>query len=156
MGYIQKSLRFMSAHLILNGEKTLGKAGEYVMGGTVWEEGLPGKENRAFVKRSYKVLGEKYRKRGLDYHMAQGYAQAKILEYAIDKVGSFDNKKIRDVLTTSKIKTILIGEYKVDANGYQDIKEGFKYGTLQWINNKKEVVWPDKWKTTDPVIPFPK
>lgn len=137
--------------------KMLGDTGNYVMGESVWEDFLPSEANKKFLERFYKLFGEKWRKEGnIDYHLAQGYVQGKLMEFAIRKVGAIDNEKIRDVLTTTKIKNILIGDFKVQPNGYQDPIEGQKWGVMQWINGKKEIVWPKEYRTHDPIIPFPK
>jgi branched-chain amino acid transport system substrate-binding protein len=121
----------------------LGHEAESTFTSTNWHyfEKLPFPEAKAF----YESFVNTYQKEP-SYQAATAYAAGMILNAAIEKAGSLDREKIRDTLSTLDIFTI-IGRYGVGRTGMQ-IKH-FQI-ILQWINGRKEVVWPLELSTAKP------
>ncbi|MCF8045247.1 MAG: hypothetical protein K9J83_05240, partial [Desulfarculaceae bacterium] len=70
------------------------------------------------------------------------------LEEAVRETGSPDHDRIRDYIVSADTVTV-IGRFKVDHKGKQI---GHNPLTIQWQNGKKEIVWPAKLRTADPVF----
>jgi hypothetical protein len=102
-----------------------------------------------------------------------GMQAGQILEIAVKKAGSVeDKKKIRDMLYSMEVETAM-GDYKVEPLSSTDsgLQIAAKCVLIQWQPKKagrtlpygqvvvgnwvKEVVWPEKYKTADPIYPFP-
>ncbi len=126
--------------------KDLGDVAEYIYGATQWEASLPYPGLEAFVTEYKKMWN-----REPDYHSAGSYAGCLILEEAINRAGALDKEKIRQALLDINMLT-MFGAYKVDERGFQI---AHKMLTIQWQDGKKQVVWPDKWKTAEPRFPTP-
>ena len=96
-----------------------------------------------------------------------------LLEIAVKKVGNIKDKKaIRDTLFSLEVETVY-GPYKVEPlsskdSGFQIASKGLliqwqkkkpgvkpAYGQVVVGNWVKEVIWPEKLKTADPIYPFP-
>ncbi len=82
------------------------------------------------------------------YHAATAFAAGQLLEYAINKAGSFDREKIMTKLSSMDVLTI-IGRYGVDKKGMQ-VKH--RNVIIQWQNGKKVIVWPEEMKNSEPII----
>lgn len=80
------------------------------------------------------------------YHAAVAYAAGVLLSEAIRKTGSLDRKRIRDTLASMDMMTML-GRYGVDRTGLQIRHFAL---IIQWINGRKEIVWPSELSTTAP------
>jgi branched-chain amino acid transport system substrate-binding protein len=126
-------------HTILRGDA------EYAFSSSQWEEEVgahfPG--GRLFIE-SFKDIYEQ----SPSYHAATAYAAGMILEAALKKVGDFDGKRLRDVLSAMDTMTV-IGRYGVDKSGMQ-----IRHFPLivQWQAGKKQVVWPKGYKVADPIF----
>ncbi len=83
------------------------------------------------------------------YHAASAYTAGMLLAAAIRKAGSINRERIRDILSSMDMMTIL-GRYGVDRTGMQ-IR--FFHLTTQWINGRKQVVWPQELSTAQPRFP---
>ncbi len=130
------------------GSKGVGKDAEYVYGSSQWEPDpkLPYPSIANFIADYRKEFG-----RDPDYHSSAGYAAGEVLEAAITKVGSFDNKKLRDAIAAMDMMTIQ-GRFKVDETGLQ---LGHRILLVQWQDGKKKVVWPDEFATAKARFPTP-
>lgn len=82
------------------------------------------------------------------YHAATAFAAGEILVQAIEKIGSIDREKVREILSAMSTYSI-IGRYGVDRTGLQ-IKR-FPL-CIQWQNGRKEIVWPEALSTAKPLI----
>lgn len=92
---------------------------------------------RSFVAR-YKIKPS--------YHAATAYAAGFLMQTAIQKTGSLNRAKLREVLSYMDTMTLL-GRYGVNQTGMQ-----IRYFHLvtQWIDGHKEVVWPAELRTSRP------
>jgi branched-chain amino acid transport system substrate-binding protein len=147
------SMSYMPKLFIANGVSqddfatAAGKDAEYALGMSLYEASLPSEGNKEFV-RTYR---EKY---GSDpgYYAAFGFVAGTVLEAAVKKAGAIDTEKVREVLTTLKIGTVM-GRHEVDPTTYMQI--GVRGLVVQVQNGKREVVWPDEYKTAEPKLPIP-
>lgn len=94
---------------------------------------------------------ETYRKRfGIDpsYHAAAAYASGQILAEAARRAKSLDREKIRTVLATQTLRSV-IGSFKTR----DGLQIGHKTLVVQWQDGKKEIVWPEDMRTKHPRFP---
>jgi branched-chain amino acid transport system substrate-binding protein len=124
----------------------LGKDAEFVYSGSFWEAGLPNPGNREFV-RAY----EKEFNRAPAVQSANAYAGCQLLLAAVQRTGTTDSDKLREMLLALKTKTVL-GDFAVDERGFQI---GHKAITIQWQDGKQVVVWPDELASGKPRLPTP-
>ncbi len=83
---------------------------------------------------------------------AQGYSAATVLGEAVRRAGSADQIKLRAVLSSETIATVL-GDYKVDAkSGEQALAHA---PLVQILKGRREIVWPPTLETAKPVLPYP-
>ncbi|MEK6813946.1 MAG: amino acid ABC transporter substrate-binding protein [Nitrospirota bacterium] len=126
--------------------KNLAKDSDYVFGPSQWEPTLKLPGAQEFADRYKKKYGDE-----AAYHAAGGYGAGQILEAGIRKAGSADREKVREALAALDTMTIF-GAYKVDAGGLQVKKVMYM---TQWLNGKREVVWPESVATAKPVMKAP-
>ncbi len=123
----------------------LGRLAENSFSSSQWEYhpklSFPG--SREFFETFVRIYGIKP-----SYHAASAFAGGTVLEAAVNKVGSLDREKIREMLSTMDVMSIL-GRYGVDRTGMQ-IRQ-FPV-IVQWQKGKKEIVWPKEFRTADPVF----
>lgn len=125
--------------------KRAGRMAENVFGPSQWEPDeripFPGTEKfiNAFVNRYHEKPA---------YHAGSAFAACRLLEEAVRETGSPDNDRIRDYIVSADTVTV-IGRFKVDHKGKQI---GHNPLTIQWQNGRKEIVWPAKLRTADPVF----
>ena len=71
---------------------------------------------------------------------AAGYAAASVLAEAVRRAGTVDSEKLRNVLASLDLDTVL-GRYRVDpANGAQ---VGIKPAVMQIVRGRSQPVWPE-------------
>jgi branched-chain amino acid transport system substrate-binding protein len=147
------SMNYMPKLFIANGVSqddfitSAGKDAEYALGMSLYEPSLPSEGNKEFVK-TYRA---KYNA-DPGYYSAFGFVGGTVLEAAVKQAGSIDTEKVREVLTTLKLGTVM-GKHEVDPKTYMQI--GVKGLVVQVQNGKREVVWPDEYKTAEPKLPIP-
>ncbi|MFH0298201.1 amino acid ABC transporter substrate-binding protein [Bradyrhizobium sp. 31Argb] len=147
------SMNYMPKFFIANGVSqedfitSAGKDAEYALGMSLYEPSLPSEGNKEFVK----TYRDKY---GVDpgYYAAFGFVAGTVLEAAVKKAGSIDTEKVREVLTTLKLGTVM-GKHEVDPTTYMQI--GVRGLVVQVQNGKREVIWPEEYKTAEPKLPIP-
>lgn len=124
----------------------MGADGEYILGNTEWESVIKAPGIEQFIKDYTARYGV-----APGYHAAGGYASGQVLEAVVKKAGSLDREKLRDAYATVETETVF-GPYKVDAEGRQVGKPNF---IIQWQKGKREVVWPARFATAQPILPVP-
>jgi branched-chain amino acid transport system substrate-binding protein len=80
------------------------------------------------------------------------YASLQIFEQAIEKAGTLDQKKIRDIMATKKFNTVM-GKTWFDGTFYAF--ECYPGQIGQWQNGVFEVIDPGKKRTAKPIYPKP-
>jgi branched-chain amino acid transport system substrate-binding protein len=126
--------------------RQVGMDAEYSVGFSSYETRLPTPGNAEFVK-AYRA---KY-KAAPDFQAACGWATGKVIEAAVARAGSLDQEKLRSAFQSLEVGT-LFGGYKVDAYGTQLAARSF---LVQILKGKREVVWPEAWRSAAPVVPMP-
>jgi len=123
----------------------LGTDAELSFSSSQWEEkvGIKYPSGKKFINSFFRLYNEHP-----SYHAATAYGGGMILEEAILKAGSINHEVLRETLLHMDTMT-LIGRYGVDKYGKQ--KRHFPL-IIQWQKGKKEVVWPDEIKTSNPVF----
>jgi len=151
--------------------KAVGEACNAMTGESLWEPSLTTPGNKEYVKAFERIIGVPPNRQV--YQQAFGCMGGQLLEIAVKSVGSIDNlKAIRDKLFTMEVETIF-GPYKVMPLNSKDsgLQIGLKGVLIQWQKKKpnttispektvvgdyvKEVIWPAKYKSADPIYPFP-
>jgi branched-chain amino acid transport system substrate-binding protein len=147
------SMNYMPKLFIANGVSqddfitSAGKDAEYALGMSLYEPSLPSEGNKEFVK----TFRAKYNA-DPGYYSAFGFVGGTVLEAAVKQAGSVDTEKVREVLTTLKLGTVM-GKHEVDPKTYMQI--GVRGLVVQVQNGKREVVWPEEYKTAEPKLPIP-
>lgn len=87
------------------------------------------------------------------YHSAGGFAGALYLGLAIEKAGTLDNTRIRQVFNDMTISS-MYGDFRIDpATGKQ---MAHKMVLVQWQGGKKAIIWPPDGATAKPIYPLPR
>ncbi|MGM0644323.1 MAG: amino acid ABC transporter substrate-binding protein [Thermodesulfobacteriota bacterium] len=122
-----------------------GEMSENVFGPSQWEpdERIPFPGTKEFINAFVDRYGEKP-----SYHAGSAFASCRLLEDAMRETGSLDHDKVRDYIVSADTFTV-IGRFKVDHKGRQ---VGHNPLTIQWQNSRKEIVWPAKLRTAEPVF----
>jgi branched-chain amino acid transport system substrate-binding protein len=147
------SMNYMPKLFVANGVSqqdfiaAAGQDAEYALGMSLYEPSLPSEGNKEFVK----TYREKYNG-DPGYYAAFGFVAGTVLEAAVKQAGSIDIEKVRDVLTTLKLGTVM-GKHEVDPATYMQI--GVRGLLVQIQNGKREVIWPEEFKTAEPKLPIP-
>jgi branched-chain amino acid transport system substrate-binding protein len=147
------SMNYMPKLFVANGVSqqdfiaAAGQDAEYALGMSLYEPSLPSEGNKEFVK----TYREKY-DGDPGYYAAFGFVAGTVLEAAVKQAGSIDIEKVRDVLTTLKMGTVM-GRHEVDPATYMQI--GVRGLLVQIQNGKREVIWPEEFKTAEPKLPIP-
>jgi branched-chain amino acid transport system substrate-binding protein len=123
--------------------KDAGNMAEGVFGPSQWEpdERIPFPGTKNFI-RDYKSLTDNIP----TYHAGSSYASCQIIENAVTHNKSFDQKKIRDFISSYDTVTV-IGRFKVDHLGKQI---GHNPLLIQWQNGEKQIVYPTAMQTAPP------
>jgi len=125
--------------------KKAGQFAEGVFGPSQWEpiESIPFPGTKEFVADFRRRTG-----RLPSYHASAAYTACQILEQAVKGTRSLDHRKLRDYIVRLD-KITIIGRFKVDDTGRQI---GHNPMVIQWQKGRKEIVYPTKMKTADPVF----
>jgi branched-chain amino acid transport system substrate-binding protein len=123
------------------------KTVEGVMGAGAWNPKVPYKGAKEFWDRMVAFVG----KENTDwYGNAWCYSSVQVLQQAIEKAGTLDRKKIRDVLASDTFDTV-IGPVKFVHQ--VNIQSPGEVG--QWQNGEFEVVAAKEKRTAQPIYPKP-
>lgn len=157
-GFTPKMLALSMGPLFPDYTESLGKLANGAVSPAKWFYKFPTPGNQRFLNLHQQMYGLPVEK--IDYHAAAGFGACQLLEKAVNAVGDpaageelrspSYQKKLRDYLGKTETATVW-GDYKVDETGAQI---GKKMGLIQIIKQKMEVVWPDKFKTAEPVYPI--
>jgi branched-chain amino acid transport system substrate-binding protein len=145
--YCPKMMIFSVGPSLPDFQQALGPDADYVMVESFWEPAINTPGNKEFTDAYTKKFGAEP-----EYHGAWAYSGCQVLEAAVKTAGSLDREKIREALTKIHPTTLLPGEYKVDAGGMQI---GQISMIAEWLGEKREIVWPDKYATKKFILPVP-
>jgi branched-chain amino acid transport system substrate-binding protein len=95
-------------------------------------------------------LGEIFKKRGyatLPTYAVGGLAILQVLEQSVEGTKSLDQEKIHEFIQKNEFKTVA-GNFKYQENGTPI----FSQILIQYQKGQNQVVWPQQFKTADPII----
>ncbi len=126
-------------------QKNVGLIADRILGPSQWEprERIPFPGTKQFIEGFSKFAGHEP-----SFHATSAYSSCQLLEKAITQTKTLDNKTLRDYIAALDTVTIL-GRFKVDLSGVQ---VGHSSVIIQWQNGKKEIVWPRKMRTAEPML----
>ncbi len=123
--------------------RILGPDAEYTFSSSQWEPRVKIPGSLEFYERFMERYGV-----SPSYQAADAFAAGQILEAAINRAGSLHRQTLRKVLSSMDTMSI-IGRYGVDRWGMQT--KHFPL-IIQWQGGRKEIVWPEHFRTADPVF----
>ena len=124
----------------------VGQDAEFVLGSKEYDARFPTQGNEAFVK-AFKAKWSATP----GPLAAAAYAAGTVLAQGVRRAGSADGAKLRAVLATMEIETVL-GRYKVDpATGAQI---GMKPAITQTVRGRSEAIWPAALAGERKLLPF--
>jgi len=122
------------------------KTVEGVMGAGAWNPRVPYAGAKEYFEKHKKRWGAEPDRWG----SAFAYASVQVLEQAIEKAGTLDRKKVRDIIATETFQTVI---------GPVRFQEGFNIqspGEIgQWQNGEFEIVAAKEKRTAKPIFPKP-
>ena len=150
--------------------KSVGAAANGILSEVLWDPSANTNGNKEFTKEFERIIGVPPAEQL--QHAAMGFFGCQLMEIAVKKAGSLDKKTIRDNLFSMEVETIL-GPYKVEPLGSKNagLQLAAKAFLIQWQkipsgapkpsgklvvgDYVREIIWPAKFKSADPVYPFP-
>jgi branched-chain amino acid transport system substrate-binding protein len=150
--------------------ESVGDACNGITSEVLWDPSANTKGNKEFTKEFERIIGVPPAKQL--QHAAMGFFGCQLMEIAVKKAGSLDKKAIRDNLFSMEVETIL-GPYKVEPLGsknaglqlaakafliqWQKIPSGAQKPTGKLVvgDYVREIIWPSKFKSAEPIYPFP-
>ena len=123
--------------------KKVGPIGEGIFAPSQWEpvERLPFPGTKEYMEAFTALTGTPPA-----YHATSAFSSCQILERAVRAVGSLDQARIRDYISSLDTVTVL-GRFKVDPTGLQI---GHNTITIQWQDGRKVIVYPPQMRTAAP------
>ena len=142
------SMAFTIVPVFPNFYTRAGEIAEGVFGPSHWEPDprLPFPGSQKFIKDFQQYTGTLP-----TYHSASAYTACQILTKAIGHIGSLNQDKIAVYIQARDTMTIM-GRFKVDHHGRQ---VGHNPLLIQWQKGRKEIVYPTKLRTAEPVFQQP-
>lgn len=131
----------------------LGADAEYVWGVSQWEASFGYKDEYFGTSQEYADrFAKKYPKDpGVNYQNAESTAAALVLQLAIEKAGTLESAKVRDVLAATDVMTFY-GPIKFDETGKNAAKP---MGAIQIQKGKNLSIIPDSVRAKDVQIVWP-
>jgi branched-chain amino acid transport system substrate-binding protein len=130
--------------------ETFGKVGEGACAGGFYSTKWNTFENKEFVKAYKEEIGT------YPTHYAATGAGIQIMKQAIEKAGSLDRVKIKEVLEREEFTCMILPRVKyVTEGGYTNINKYAFIGILQWQNGELMNVFPESLAETKFIYPMP-
>lgn len=124
----------------------IGQDAEFILGSKEYDARFPTPGNESFVK----AFNAKW-SAAPGPLAAAAYAAGTVLAEGLRRAGSADSAKLRAVLSTMEVDTVL-GRYKVDpATGAQI---GMKPAVTQMVRGHAQPIWPDTLASERKLLPF--
>jgi branched-chain amino acid transport system substrate-binding protein len=119
-------------------KENAGKASALVVSTTLWHQTLP-------LKGALKYYDEyitKYGGDGPDYHGAEAYASAYVIENVLKRCnGKYDRETVKKALDETDMMT-LFGPVKFQAYDNKIHQNKIKTYVVQWIEGELKLIWP--------------
>src|SRR5438552_2064892 len=125
----------------------VGQDAELILGSKEYDARFPTPENESFVK----AFSAKYSATPGPL-AAAAYAAGTVLVEGLRRAGTADGPKLRAVLATMEVDTVL-GRHRVDpANGAQ---LGMQPAVTQRVKGREQPIWPERLAGERKLLPFP-
>ena len=129
---------------------TFGKTANGVVTGGYYSSKWPSFENKEYVERYQKKWNE------IPTHYGATGAGGQVLHQAIEKAGTLNPEKVREVLLRDEFKCVLYPRVKfVSEAGYTNINKYAFTGVLQWEEGKLLTVFPPELAEAKLKYPLP-
>jgi len=119
-------------------KENAGKASKLVVSATLWHQTLsiPG------ATKYYDDYVAKYGGDGPDYHGAEAYASAYVIEDLLKRCnGKYDRETIKKALDKTDMMTAF-GPVKFQSYGKKIHQNKMKTYVVQWIDGELKLIWP--------------
>ncbi len=121
-------------------KENAGKASALVVSATLWHQTLP----IPGATKYYEDYVAKYGGDGPDYHGAEAYASAYVIEDALKRCnGKYDRETIKKALDKTDMMTAF-GPVKFQAYGKKIHQNKMNTYVVQWIDGDLKLIWPRK------------
>ncbi|MEM2806672.1 MAG: amino acid ABC transporter substrate-binding protein [Candidatus Bathyarchaeia archaeon] len=124
---------------------TVGELGNWIAQTVTGHQNLPIPKTQEITQRYIQKFGKKP-----GTTLSEAYAMIQVLVAAIEKAGSLDTEKVRNVLLTLSVDTT-IGPVEFHGTLWARIKPKI----MQWQNGEQQIVWPPELATAEFVYPMP-
>jgi branched-chain amino acid transport system substrate-binding protein len=133
--------------------KMAGPLADYMYNGALWNYDLSRPDEKALDAELWK----RYKVRA-NHHSGLMYSCVYLIKDVLERAGTTDRKKVREALaktniTSGKALTVPTRFIRFDENGDNT---GFEILAIQCIKGNYRTVWPQGFKSTEPVWPVPK
>jgi len=119
-------------------KKNAGKASSMVVSATLWHQTLP----IPGATKYYDDYVAKYGGDGPDYHGAEAYASAYVIEDVLKRCeGKYDTETIKKALDKTDMMTAF-GPVKFQAYGKKIHQNKMNTYVVQWIDGDLKLIWP--------------
>lgn len=130
--------------------ESFGERAEGIVTGGYYEASWPTYQNKEYVSRYEKKWGVP------PQHYGATGACGQIMQQAIEKAGTLDREKVRQVLLTEEFKCILYPKVKyVNEGEYTNINKYAFTGVKQWQKGKLVTIYPKELAKEKMIYPFP-
>ena len=128
--------------------EALGRQANYFMGTVAWNDDLPISGVKEFVAAFLKAYpDQKY----APQEAGEGYAIGQLIGQALEKAASTDPTKIRDVLSTISVPTVMPGgPIEFDPTGLN--KHSIPV-MVEWQDGVLHTIWPKEYQARPPQFP---
>jgi len=119
-------------------KENAGKASKLVVSATLWHQTLP----IPGATKYYDDYVAKYGGDGPDYHGAEAYASAYVIEDLLKRCnGKYDRETIKKALDKTDMMTAF-GPVKFQSYGKKIHQNKMKTYVVQWIDGELKLIWP--------------
>lgn len=130
--------------------ETFGKIGQGACAGGFYNKTWKTFENDEFVEAYKKDTGT------FPTHYAATVVGGQIMQQAVEKAGTLDKEKVKEVLEKEEFKCLLYPKVKyVSERGYTNLNKYAFTGVLQWIDGNLLTVYPESIADKNFIYPMP-
>jgi branched-chain amino acid transport system substrate-binding protein len=115
------------------------KDGDYILTQEPWHQDMTYKD-AFFTSKSFSDYWSKRYGEQVTYFSAAGFVSGMLMQFALEKAGSFDQNKLRDALRAIDVETFF-GKFKFDEKGKNVIG---RMGVVQVQNGKQVLIDPPR------------
>lgn len=131
--------------------ETFGETAQGLCAGGYYGARFPTYENKEYNERYKKKCGE-----DPTHFSSMEVATGQIMHQAIEKAGTLDRKKVKEILKRDEFKCVYSNRVKfVSEGGCTNINKFSYFTLLQWQNGKALTLYPPEFAEAKPIYPMP-